>query len=521
MRIIKLSFIFFILTFVFLNLVIWFISPIFPDEVAFRFTSARFYEDGIIAKKLFFICNDNSRVIPVIFYIPAFLLSFIDLNTSYIGARTLPSLILLFLFTFTFLNPSNRPLFLKFPILVIIIGVAGSGLVIARYEYWQLFLIFFCVLALFIRNTISLNLKFFICIFLILLLIIALYTHLQSLLFLPLCFLSLYFLFDRKNIYFIILLFCSFLYLTYISIAFHSFDCSEYPGIQKSFKSMVINTSNLTIPGFFIRLVDHFNVYLNAFIYKDSYQVFYLPGIKNIGVELVVVNYFIKLILSFNIILFLILVYKSLKNICIIFLGSLKVSESKVSFLTVFIGLPAIFIFIYDNNQNFYRLFFINTLLCIVIYLNINIYYLNFRGVTLKVYSFICLFIFIITTALNYNIFFPQLISGYEGPSISVFEDRSAISSRIDKVTSDANIDLSQGYLIVDDLTYPFLKKFPNLFPITYLDFSSTLVGMSSSDVIAKIGARGVITRCSYMISWKLSPQYKSDNICAINLSTY
>jgi hypothetical protein len=193
-----------------------------------------------------------------------------------------------------------------------------------------------------------------------------------------------------------------------------------------------------------------------------------LPGIKIVGAELIVVNYFIKSILFFNTLLFLFFVYQGLKNSFIIFFDASKISKLKINLFILLIGLPAIFLFIYDSNQNFYRIFFINTLLCIVIYLKTNFKFLYGRNVLFKAYSYICIFLFMITTVLNYYIFFPQFKSGYEGPSISVFEDYPLIASKINKIASDANIDLSQGYLIVDDLTYPALKKFPNFIFFRY-----------------------------------------------------
>lgn len=79
-----------------------------------------------------------------------------------------------------------------------------------------------------------------------------------------------------------------------------------------------------------------------------------------------------------------------------------------------------------------------------------------------------------------------------------------------------AAINLPAGRIIVDDFTYSALKNYPHLYPITYLNLISDLTLLSSSEVIKNIDANAAIARCDYMLAWKVVPQFRFKNLCAI-----
>lgn len=92
------------------------------------------------------------------------------------------------------------------------------------------------------------------------------------------------------------------------------------------------------------------------------------------------------------------------------------------------------------------------------------------------------------------------------------------IKNNVYAVANEAKIKLEDGRIIVDDLTYDSLKKYPNLYPITYLNWDSLLTGKNSLEVIDILKPNYAIVRCEYLSYWKdLSEQFHKSNICAIN----
>jgi hypothetical protein len=109
--------------------------------------------------------------------------------------------------------------------------------------------------------------------------------------------------------------------------------------------------------------------------------------------------------------------------------------------------------------------------------------------------------------------------SGFEGPSISYYTDFSKVNSEVVKIANLANIDLSKGKIIADDLTYEALKNYPNTMPITYLRLSGVNAKLSAKEVVNIIEANGIITRCSSLDGWDhyIHP-IKLDSLCAIKI---
>lgn len=503
-----------------LSMVVWLAAPIFPDEVAFHFTSARYLQDGGIAQKLFYLCNGNSRITPEIFLLPAIFLSHVYMKLSYVELRVISLLIILYVFAACiFYKNKKNSVQSTLQIFVGLIGVAGSGMVMARYEHWQLLLICICLTLLLIKPIINPLYKIILMSLLLFTLVNALYVHIQTLLFLPLTIFTIYYLIADKKIITKALLVCLSTFFVYKTITFHQLNCDEYIGIKKSIDSMTFKLSVISLERSLDWVINHGKIFINAFLYNEVYKINYLPGLKIDNLYIKIINFLIKFALIVNSILFFYIFSKSFIHMMCNKFSGLYSCRDNLNSIVFLVGTPIIFLFIYDENQNFYRSFFINLLssLVVFVYLTKNKLISDSFLIT---YSSSCFILFLVSICLNFYNFLPKFIDGYEGPSISVFSTGD-VNNNVLRLMSNLRLESTEGNIIVDDLTYSALKNNPRLYPITYLDFSSGLSGLSSIETINKIGANYIIARCSYINSWKLTPQFRVDNICAIDLSTY
>jgi hypothetical protein len=78
-------------------------------------------------------------------------------------------------------------------------------------------------------------------------------------------------------------------------------------------------------------------------------------------------------------------------------------------------------------------------------------------------------------------------------------------------------MDLTNGRIVVDDMTYDSLKSYPYLYPITYLHLSANLTGVKSIDVIKEVNSNYILARCDSFRSADIFIQHSRGGICCQN----
>jgi len=521
----------------------WYYSPIFPDEIAVRLLSGRYIQDNGLAQKLFYICPSNARETPLLFVIPAWILSWLDLHLSLVEIRILPFVTILaaIFLTIWFAIKGRNPA-AAIGATITLIGVSGSGLIIARAEYWQVLNVACCVWIFSHLESASLRtghvernthtgMRYGLSALLLLSCLLSIYSHVQGLLFLPLTFYLIYRLVSssrwKGTVATVII--GLFLLAVKTTITFKGTTCVEYPGIAQAINKMVFNPGEFESVKFTDWLAAHIHNYLQSFYFKDNYQVNYLPGI-NVGEGwlknlLAGLNQSIHIILMVNLILFVCAAVAALIFAIKQYVAKYKLrgtggtvtkglEEAQAVMLFAF---PIIFLFFYDANQNFYRSFFINLLTGIMLTMFLSRLYLGRLRTLVIAYFVLCGAAVLASLIVNVWWFTGKFQAGFEGPSMSINKDWDGISRDVMSLAQDSGMDLLKGRIIVDDMTYDSLKRYPLLYPVTYLDLSGSLSKLTSTEIINRVRPNYAIVRCDYLRSWGVTPQKTRNQFCAVN----
>jgi hypothetical protein len=511
----------------------WYYMPIYPDEIALRLQLGRFIQDKGIIYGLYAICTSNIKDTPFLFYLPALLFSVLDLTLSPVSMRIIPFIAsMLSIFGALLFSIKGKNINAAMVATTAFIGVAGSGLVLARYEYAQVLNIASCLIAI---NTLELNStqtlkRIFVITLLIVSCLFSLYAHIQGLLFLPLTFylLFLHISSSKPSKQLIIVLISVFICFAITTINFHKSSCVGCHAIEQFWSNMTINTSTFKSISTHNWLVFKIKSYLSAFVYKTSYQAQYLPGIilhgqrslfyvslLNNTIQFIVMTNFILLV-SITIYLFIYMCKFFLLNTATKF--NLSIRGLNYTIILILFVSPLVFLFIYDAAQNFYRSFLINFMVAISLSMVASQMFLIRYKHLLNSYFIACGLMTLISLAANLNWFSGRLKAGYEGPSIAIKTDWKGVSNDIILLTQDCNINLTKGRIIVDDLTYDSLKRYPALYAITYLSLTGSLANMSSQDIIEIVRPTAIIARCSSINDWwRISIKKYRNDLCCVN----
>lgn len=520
----------------FAGLYVWHFMPIYPDEIAFRLQLGRYIQDRGEVYGLYPLCTSNVKETPFLFIIPAWIMSWLDLTFSSIEIRVLPfvtdmAAVLLVVWY------AVRGINLKAAVLVTtaFIGVAGSGLVLARYEYIQVLNIVFCLGAFHFLNLTSprSSLRYGLLVVLLISSLLAIYVHIQGLLFLPLTFFLAYCLLHphlgkRPAMIFLIMLF---VLMTWTALGFQHPTCMGYPDIEQFWTKMTFNVDQFKS----ISIVDWLNIkldkYLSSFLYKDIYAINYLPGI--ITSEnwqrhlLLVLNQSIRIILLMNLMLFL---YATIA--AGIFAtkqyfwrrqgypnkASTELGQVQAIALVLF-ALPVIFLFIYDSAQNFYRSFFLNFLIAMLLAMFISRVHLTRIKSLATWYFYLCGAVVVASLFSNNWGFADRLRAGYEGPSVAINRDWNGIDHDVKALVKDCGMDISKGRIVVDDMTYDSLKSYPQLYAETYMALSAGITGLTMDDILKNVNPNFAIARCSSLRGASIEPQKIRDQLCCVNFT--
>jgi hypothetical protein len=513
----------------FVALSAWYFMPIYPDEIAFRLQLGRYIQDRGVVYGLYPLCASNIKETPLIFVIPAWILSWFDLSLSPAEIRVFPFVIVLaavFLAVWHSIRGVNPKAALVAT--TAFIGVAGSGLAVARYEYIQVLNILCCLgvfhfLALpFLRTC----LRYGLFVLLLISSLLSMYAHVQGLLFIPLTLYLAYHLLrpglgkPTAASFVVILL----ILMAQATIRFHHTTCAGYPEIEAFWAQMTFSMSeSVNWTGW---LSAKFDKYSLSFLYKENYAVNYLPGIdfregwkQNM---LAVINQSIHTILLVNLLLvvaFTIAILISAvkqylpQRACV---APTRPDHSQAIAL-VLIVLPVIFLFIYDFAQNFYRSFFLNLVIAIVLSLLLARARLARVRPLANLYFYLCGAAVVASWLINVWWFTSRLHAGYEGPSISHSRDWNSIRRDVNALAKDCGMDLSKGRIVLDDMTYDSLKSYPRLYAATYMGLSAGIIKTNMGVVIEKVHPNYVIARCDTMRRTSIEIQKSRNQLCCAN----
>lgn len=520
----------------FFSLLVWFTMPIYPDEIAVRLTSGRYFQDGGIAQKLFHICSANSHETPILFVFPALVLSGLDLFFSPASTRIFPLIITLAAISLTIFLSMRK----GFPYAAIVattglLGVAGSGLILARYEYMQVLNVAFCLGAIYFVESDSQrpSVRYGLLIALMLSILLSLYVHIQGLIFLPLTlFLIHQLLYPVAGITrSAVLLTALLLVATYTSIDFHKISCSDHPQIEQYLADMVFNWGKFNSLGTGEWFGLELKKYYLSFLYKENYQIGYLPGIVaanqlqkslldllNLGiVAIVLINFLLFVYVAIRGSIYLV------KKLWQKLFAPAAFSDGKLTLEAAFVLLlfvmPTLFLFIYDSDRNFYRSFFINFLIALVMAVVLSRKLEEHVPMYMKVYFGLCGVMVFISLVINVWWFKSNIDAGFEGPSISTMQDWKSINQDVTLLAKDCKIDLDNGKIVIDDMTYDSLKSSPNLYPITYLQLSAALMRLKPGSTIEAIHPNAILARCDSFYNAGIYFTNYRHRLCCLSLN--
>lgn len=359
------------------NFFFWGVAPFYPDEPATLINYASALQNDFIFKGNWFLCDHKE--INFIHYLPATLLSIINIFFSYIGIRFFIIFVYILLISFTFfcLNKQLRIIYL-IVINLAFSGTLGYSLIMFRPEFFILINFYLLFLFTLKSNDKKFTDKYELYI-LISLIIISMFSGFVHKMGLLLILVNLFFaLLIVKNFYFKLIVISLFLYLFYQSYIFHLIACDKYIDIVNFISPMTSSIIEyIKAPSI---IYFKFLTLIKNLSYKEIYTINYLPPIR-VNSFLMVFNSFTLLTFLFFILSFIYLFFLYLK---ILF------STKKVNFIMKYLFLysvSSIFfmtgIFLGDNGMLFYRsplyyqLLAINFIILLIVYDQIIIYKKN------------------------------------------------------------------------------------------------------------------------------------------------
>ncbi len=516
------------------SLLLWYRSPIYPDEIAFRIATMRLIPDGGTIRGLFAICQPNGST-PAIWLLPvAWVLSWLDLHFTALQLRALPIGVAVFsVFSVILYARRFDKVSLSSAISLGFIGVAGSGLILLRFEHITALSIAICVFVLGViaSNKLSLT-KAVACVLLVLFTTAAsVFVHPQGLLFMPLSafviFRVTYQLASKGNLKsaaakFIALVCVAVLVLFAISAISGLNYCRGSEAILNALRKSTIQSVPTTLDGVLNLFSAKIANYTESFLYKAEYQSYYLPGVVDANnhdrfeiVNLIMRVYIVGLLMTIClaiIAIIILMVRKFIKTG-----NGAKWSAMQSSIAGMLIAAPGIALIIYDNEQNFYRSIFINFILSISLVLFL-IDVLKLKTLN-KTYFIVAVFTFplMLSILFNYKVFYYRLPAWGTFYSMPINALASSTLPDISILAEQCDINLSNGGLIVDGSTYDALKRYSNLQLIEYIEYQSTVLNLPFEKIVEMSNSYNVIASCSTIqrlgVGW-LSPQRKGRFCC-------
>lgn len=513
-----------------LSLLVWMYSPIYPDEIALRLQTGRYIQDKGVVWGIYSLCTSNIKETPLVFIPVAWMFSMLDLHVSPLLMRIVPffavmmAAILTIWIAFKGKAPNAAVV-----VVVAFIGVAGSSLIFARHEYVQVLNIACCLWVFCFLESFSQRhgFRYGLLVLLIASGLLSIFAHIQGLLFLPLTIYLAYQLIYPHLGKFLSALFLIVLFVVVTSVAFsyHPLTCTGYPKIEQIWVDRVINFHELDLRKLMDLMTDKWSKYYKPFLYKDHYTINYLPGITNKSIFLTALNLGVTIVLFVNLLsLFIVTIVLISLTANQIFLQknfSLAWVKSELgngqAIALMLIALPVIFLFIYDLAQNFYRSFFLNLIIAILLALVLSRVSSKIFNKWVNRYFILCFVCVCASLVVNYNWFMGSLRNGYSGPSIRLNSDWNGIDQNVKALALTCGVDLNAGGIVIDDMTYDSLKRYPHVYPITYLALQAHIINTPLHDVIALVKPNYAIARCEMLREVKIAYSHRRGDLCCVN----
>jgi len=520
-----------------LALWVWHVMPIYPDEIGYQILTGRYIPDHGMAYGLFALCPSNFKQVTWFFLIPAWTLSFLDQHFSPAALRVFPfaaaaaAICLAAGYTVRRGTP-----FAAIIITSSLVGVAGSSMVLMRPEYVHILNLICCFAAyIFVNSSAQKPIARYLLIALLLISIdFSMYSHLQGMIFLPL---TLYFVYclicgtaDRKLVAIAMLAIIGPAIYMATTANVYSVTCPEFPAIKNFLNGMTFHMAQVKDQGWSNWIGAKVRNTTVDFIYTKNYAINYLPSLPNPNwVWEIIFSFFnslvslsIKINLIFSIAITILMVlreFSRVKNIRYFWKKILSILENHRQYApTILFAPPTLFLFFYDSTQNFYRSIFINFVLAIFLAICLSNASRRWRA-PIFLYATFCAIIMIGSITANFVLFYPKLKNGYEGPSFSLNRDSSAINLDVIALAQQASMNLKDGGIIFDDLTYNSLKHYYKIYPVTYLMLSSSLAGIGFEKALILVKPNYAIVNCYSLPDIKNEVIYRKDNLCAINFN--
>jgi hypothetical protein len=416
-------------------------------------------------------------------------------------------------------NPASSLL-----ILASFVGVAGTGLILVRYEFALEIQLLSCLVAAarLTRQRTGVPGDVGVAIGLLMGAALSVWSHSQGLLLLPLT----SYLFARLavrrfgSIGSIAGVVPFVLFVPPALTMFHSV-CTEHPEIEAFWRTLVFGPANFGLRRLAPLLFDGARAYVGSFLYAASFPLHFLPGVDEGNGVLRATNILILIVVVFIGVLALCIPAVALFR----FFKSFKFRPQSVALSELFeknellivaalIAVPVVLLFVYDPKHAYYRDCYLNHFAAVAACLALA----SLSGpLAVRVTKGACAITGIAAAAsliANVFLFVPPLWDGYEGPSLSVFRSWSQAAYETNAAAGLCKMDLQRGRIIVDDLTEAGVFSRPVLIPITYLQLQANLVGMSVYDAAVSVKASYAILRCPDFGHLGVEPQASTGEIC-------
>ena len=286
---------------------------------------------------------------------------------------------------------------------------------------------------------------------------------------------------------------------------------------------MKFTINDIANANFYNSFLTKLHLFNSSIYFSITYPINYLPGINSEEwFYPLILNNVITFLLSINFLFILLFIIVFFKSIISLFRNKIFHDYYYYYLLIFFLLLPILILFTFDSVLNFYRVIFLNFLfsICSSIFLARFKFYNGFKFL-INTYISIIVALAILSSFINYDYFNKKFLehSTLNSPSISSFTNWSYLDERINRVAAKCGVDFGLGRIIVDDLTYSGLKKYSNLFPLTYIALQADILKISVDDALLELQPNYAIARCAYMEGTKIGyPETaREGEICCYN----
>ena len=514
----------------FLCLGVWALSPIYPDEIAFRQQFGRVIADDGVVYGLYEMCQSNIKAVPLVLEPVAWLLAQTMRILSPLEMRILSfATVLAVVFTTVRHAAGSRNPAAGFLVLASFVGVAGAGLIFVRYEFALELHLLSCLVAAgrLARRRTGASGDLSVAIGLVLGAALSVWAHPQGLLLLPLTsYLLLRLAVRRFGSVGLIAGVAPFVLFVPPALTLHHSVCTEHQEIEAFWRSLFFDASNLGVGRLGLLLFDNAHRYVGNFLYAADFPNSFLPGIDPAN----------GVIRTTNVLVSVVVVSLGGLALCIPAVALFRLCKwcwdrpGRIALCEIFeknqpfvigalITIPVVLLFIYDPKHEFYRAYYLNHFISVAACLICG----SLSGrVAVRVTKGACAVIGIavgMSLILNARLFVPPLWDGYEGPSLSVFRSWPQVAHDTEELARICKMDLQRGRIIVDDLTQAGVFSRQVTIPVTYLALQASLIGMSVHDAANSVKANYAILRCPYFGLLGVEPQGRAGEICCYSFN--